>query len=238
MQSVLIKVKWDVNQAVDFYYANDVQRQIVMEVAKRPGGGSWNKSKAEATFNSYKAKSGDVMDEDGIVNFYKAIGVDMETDIVSLMFSFHMQVKDKQMCMGEYTKAEFLKGAENLACDEISTWKAKVPDMRNDLNNEQKFKEMYKFVFGFACEKGFKSVEIESACALWPMLIGNRCKFLDKWIKFIEGKAEKKEITVMTRDTWDLFLDLTVQTKGQWSNFEDDGAWPVLIDQFNEYMSA
>lgn len=177
------------------------------------------------------------MDEDGIVNFYKALGVDMETDIVSLMFSLHMQVKDKQMSMGEYTKAEFMKGAEKLQCDDISTWKAKVSDMRNDLKNEAKFKEMYKFVFGFACEKGLKSVDIEAACALWPMLLGSKCKFLDKWIKFIEQKAEKKEITVMTRDTWDLFLDLAVQTKGEWKNFEDDGAWPVLIDQFNEYMS-
>ena len=51
---------------------------------------------------------------------------------------------------------------------------------------------------------------------------------MQEWIKFIEGKAEKKEITVITKDTWDLFLDLCTTTKGVWKNFEDDGAWPVL----------
>ena len=122
------------------------------------------------------------MDEDSIDKFYKDMGVNMETDIVSLMFSMNLQVKDKQMVMGEYTKAEFLQGCKSLGVDDISSWKQKVPTMRNDLKNEAKFKEMYKFVFGFACEKGMKSVEIGTANALWPMLVGEKCKFLDKWI--------------------------------------------------------
>ena len=68
---------------------------------------------------------------------------------------------------------------------------------------------MYKFVHGFACERGYKNVEVESACALWGLLIGNqRCKFLDKWCEFLNDKVQKKELTVVTKDTWDLFYDL------------------------------
>ena len=97
---------------------------------------------------------------------------------------------------------------------------------------------MYKFVFGFACEKGFKNVEVESAIALWDLLIGKqRCKFLDIWGKFLTDKVTKKELTVVTKDTWDLFYDLVQQTNGNMANFEDDGCWPVLIDQFNEYVN-
>lgn len=171
LQSILIKNKWDVNTTIDYFYANNVAAQC--ESAGVPVTGKWNKSKAEATFNSYK--SGNIMDEDAILKFFGDIGVDMETDIVSLMFSSHMATKDKQMCMGEYTKAEFMQGAESLQCDEIGTWKSMVPTMRNNLKNEGKFKEMYKFVFGFACEKGIRSVDIESACALWPMLLKDKC---------------------------------------------------------------
>lgn len=160
----------DVTQAVDYYYANDVQRQIVQSKVV-----AINSSKAEATFTKY-AKAG-VMDEDAIFAFYKDLGIDMESDIVCLMFSFNMQVKDKQLVMGEYTKAEFLQGCKNMGIDDLSAWKAKIPSMRADLKNDSKFKDMYKFVFGFACEKGFKSVDLESACVLWPMLLGDRCKF-------------------------------------------------------------
>ena len=118
------------------------------------------------------------MEEEGIVQFYADMGVDMETDIVCLLISKYMQAE----FMGEYKKSEFLKGSEVLACDDINAWKAVLPRLRQELKNENKFKEMYKFVFGFACEKGLKNVEVESALALWDLLIGKqRCKFLDKW---------------------------------------------------------
>ena len=84
--------------------------------------------------------------------------------------------------MGEYTKPEFVKGCETLGCDSIDKWKAVLPRLRTELKNESKFKEMYRYVFGFACEKGFKSMEPDTAVALWGMLIGStKCKFLDKW---------------------------------------------------------
>lgn len=173
------------------------------------------------------------MEEEGIVQFYADMGVNMETDIVCLMVSKYMQAET----MGEYKKSEFLKGCEALACDDIATFKAVLPRLRQEMKNENKFKEMYKFVFGFACERGFKNVEVESANALWDLLIGEqKCKFLAKWKQFLVDKVEKKELTVVTKDTWDLFYDLVNQTNGNMANFEDDGCWPVLIDQFNEYI--
>ena len=97
---------------------------------------------------------------------------------------------------------------------------------------------MYKFVFGFACEKGFKSLEVESAIALWELLIGSKkCKFLGKWNDFLNEKLDKKEINTISKDTWDLFYNLVDQTNGDFGFFEDDGCWPVLIDEFNAYMS-
>jgi len=227
---VMIKTKWDVTQAVDYFYANDVQRQIVQTKVT-----AINETKAQALFDKYK--KGAVIDEDQVFEFYKDLGIDMETDIVTFMFSYNMQVKDKQLVMGEYTKEEFIQGCKNLGVDDLAGWKAKTATMRADLKNDNKFKEMYKFVFGFACEKGMKSVDIDTALALWPTLLGNRCKFMDKWVKFIQEKQGKKEITIMTKDTWDLFFDLVQQTGGDWSKFEDDGAWPVLIDGFVEYMA-
>ena len=140
--------------------------------------------------------------------------------------------------MGEFKKSEWLKGSQALGCNDISSWKAILGRLRSELQNKSTFKEMYKFVFGFACEKGFKSMEVEVAIGMWTLLIGTqKCKFLDKWQKFLEGKHEKKELTVVSKDTWDLFYDLVTQTNGDFDKFEDDGCWPVLIDEFNAFMN-
>ena len=97
---------------------------------------------------------------------------------------------------------------------------------------------MYNYVFAFACDKGMKSLDVESANAMWDMLIGDKkCKFMAKWQGFLNEKVEKKELNTVSKDRWELFYDLVETTGGDFSKFEDDGAWPVLIDQFYEYMS-
>ena len=145
----------------------------------------------------------------------------------------HMEAK----YMGEYSWTEFNKGCQALGCDDIASWTAAVPRLRTELQNEAKFAQMYKYAFTFAQEKGKRNVEVELACALWDLLIGpQKCQFIEQWKTFVNGKAERNEIVVITKDTWDLFYDLVKQTRGNIANFEDDGAWPSMIDEFVAYV--
>lgn len=92
---------------------------------------------------------------------------------------------------------------------------------------------MYHYAFQFAQEKGKRNVEVELACGLWDLLIGQqKCSFLDKWKAFLTAKMDNGAILVVTKDTWDLFYDLNKQCRGNIANFEDDGCWPVMIDEF------
>jgi len=34
-----------------------------------------------------------------------------------------------------------------------------------------------------------------------------------------------------------MLLELIEQTRGDFSNFVDDGAWPLMIEQFNEFYN-
>ena len=81
-------------------------------------------------------------------------------------------------------------------------------------------------------------MDVDLACDIWSLLLSKKCSFLDKWIQFVNGKKERGEILVITKDTWDLFYDLVKQTRGNISNFEDDGAWPSMIDDFVAFMNA
>lgn len=101
------------------------------------------------------------------------------------------------------------------------------------MKNPAIFHELYKFAFDFSRDQGFKNIPIESAIALWELFLTGKCKFLKQWIDFFQ--IEKKDQTVVQKDTWNMLYELVEQTKGDFGNYVDDGAWPVLIDQFNEF---
>lgn len=69
---------------------------------------------------------------------------------------------------------------------------------------------------------------VDTAIALWSMLLQDKCTFLNAWIDFIQN--EKKDLQVIQKDTWIMLLELIEQTQGDFSKFIDDGAWPLMID--------
>ena len=131
------------------------------------------------------------------------MGVNAQEDIVAILVAQYCEAQ----AMGEFKQAEFIKGCTVLGCDNVSSWKDILKSkLYPELRDEAAFAKLYKFTFGFATEKGYKNVEVETACALWELFLGKKCQFLEKWIKFMT--VEKKDLKVVTRDTWDLFYDL------------------------------
>lgn len=119
----------------------------------------------------------------------------------------------------------------------MDKWKQVVKaKLTPELKNKAKFQELCAFVFTYAQDLGKRNVDTDTALALWELLLKPKCGFFDQWKNFIEHKRDNKKMNVVTKDLWTEFAKLVEATEGDINNFEDDGAWPVSIDEFIEYL--
>ena len=102
-------------------------------------------------------------------------------DPVTLVISKYMQAE----CMGVYTFEEFERGFKALGVTSIQELKNKLHSLHGELSDASKFKDLYKFVFDFSRDQGYKNISMETASGLWNLLLSDKCKFLDLWIEFL-----------------------------------------------------
>ena len=94
---MLEKHKWNVNQSIEFFFANGLPK-VAGQSNSQPAAKVSANAMAQL-FNAYKDAKEGVMDEEGIDKFFKDLGVDSETDIVTLLASKYMEAAT----MGTYT---------------------------------------------------------------------------------------------------------------------------------------
>ncbi|AQK56585.1 Defective in cullin neddylation protein [Zea mays] len=165
---------WHLEGAFDVFYS---QPQIAVA----------NTRHLEELYNRYK-------DSDTQIMCVSLCQVDPQ-DIVMLVISWHM--KASTMC--EFTRQEFIGGLQSIGVDSIEKLQAKLPSLRAELKDDQKFHEIYNFAFAWAREK------------------------------VRHNKA-------ISRDTWAQLLEFVKTIDPQLTNYDEEGAWPYLIDEFVDYL--
>ncbi|XP_010257311.1 PREDICTED: DCN1-like protein 2 isoform X1 [Nelumbo nucifera] len=185
----------------------------------------------EELYNRYKDPYVDMILADGISLLCNDLQVDPQ-DIVMLVVSWHM--KAATMC--EFSKQEFIGGLQSLGVDSLEKFRERIQFMRSELKDEQKFREIYNFAFGWAKEKGQKSLALDTAIGMWQLLFAEKhWPLVDHWCQFLQARHNK----AIPRDTWSQLLEFarSMQTVDPaLSNYDAEGAWPYLIDEFVEYL--
>jgi len=110
---------------------------------------------------------------------------------------------------------------------------SKLPALVGELQaSEATFKEFYSFCWQFARESETqKMLGLEEAIQTWELIMEGRYTQLECWFEFLRESAPKG----ITKDQWNLFLDFTKMVKDDMSDYDEDGAWPCLIDDFVDW---
>ncbi|GMI84018.1 hypothetical protein like AT3G12760 [Hibiscus trionum] len=208
---------WHLEGAFDFFYSQPHIKSYT------------DTAHLEELYNRYKDPYTDMILVDGITLLCNDLQVDPQ-DIVMLVVSWHM--KASTMC--EYSKEEFFIGLQALGIDSLEKFCERIPFMRSELKDEQKFHEIYNFAFGWAKEKGQKSLALDTAIGMWQLLFAEKqWPLVDHWCQFLQARHNK----AISRDTWSQLLEFARTVDPALSNYDAEGAWPYLIDEFVEYLN-
>uniref|UniRef100_A0A3B3CAX3 DCN1-like protein n=1 Tax=Oryzias melastigma TaxID=30732 RepID=A0A3B3CAX3_ORYME len=119
----------------------------------------------------------------------------------------------------------------SFSCDSTKTLIAILPKLEQELKEAGKFKDFYQFTFSFAKSPGQKSLDLDMAIPYWNLVLRDRFKFMDLWNHFLLEHHKRS----IPKDTWNLLLDFSNMIEDDMSNYDEEGAWPVLIDDFVEF---
>jgi len=141
--------------------------------------------------------------------------------------------------MGLYKKSEFINHYSQQNCTTIQDIKNYIRQIIDSLSETETFKEFYKWLFVHCKEdEKKKTIPTELALQLWKIVFEPKKKIFPlshSWLKFVEENKNKDEFKSISRDIWEQLLDFLQEVKDV-ENYNEDGAWPVAVDEFIDYL--
>ncbi|KAL6073857.1 DCN1-like protein 5 [Balamuthia mandrillaris] len=184
---------------------------------------TFSDKRLESIFNKYKDEE-DAIGPNGIENFCKDIGVNPD-DVVMLVLAYHLDATE----MGYFYKDEFLTGFKKLGCDSVEKIKEKMPKLRDELSEPELFKNIYRFVFTFAKEAEQKCLDMDMAIGMLDIILAPRYPLAKSFVAYLKEQDSYKGLN---GDQWASLLEFCKTIKEDFSNYDENGAWPTILDEW------
>ncbi|KAK4594940.1 hypothetical protein RGQ29_018607 [Quercus rubra] len=141
----------------------------------------------------------------------------------------------KAATMCEFSKQEFIGGLQGLGIDSLEKFCEKIPFMHMELKDDQEFATAVIAVReNGGCPLGQKSLALDTAIGMWKLLFAEKqWRLVDHWCQFLQARHNK----AISRDTWSQLLEFARMVDPALTNYDAEGAWPYLIDEFVEYLN-
>lgn len=97
------------------------------------------------------------------------------------------------------------------------------------------FQKFYTFCFNLAKPLQSKNLDMETSTAIWSVVLVPRYPIMSDVLEFINVKGGYK---ATNKDLWNMMLEFCQSVQSNLSNYEDDGAWPTLVDDFVSWKKS
>mmetsp|Transcript_21115 Transcript_21115/g.38195 ORF Transcript_21115/g.38195 Transcript_21115/m.38195 type:complete len:257 (-) Transcript_21115:232-1002(-) len=219
--------------------------------SRRGGGGSSsaayggasasgiNESKAEKLFAELcEEDNPGAANMEGICKLCEQLDIDPFKDIRVLVLLWKLGANKKP---AEIQKEEWMAACHKFQLDSIDKFKKLLPGLDTGFLDREEFGDFYKFCFQFNRAGTHKTLDKELIVDLLKMCVtGGRITShrLETFCEFLETTKDEG-YSKITLDQWRSFLDFSYEypdPKALEGYDEGMSAWPVLIDEYVEFM--
>ncbi|KAL1934206.1 hypothetical protein VTP01DRAFT_6388 [Rhizomucor pusillus] len=167
----------------------------------------------------------EIISPEGCQAFFEEIQVPLDS-IYPILIAWKMNANR----MGYFAKEEWIHGMKDMNVDTPEKLRNILPTLERSLQDEQTFKKLYQFAFGYGKSPGQKSMDVDVAIAMWQVLLNNS-RYPDI-LSFIEFLQTEKPVKVINKDQWSSLLDFFCSLPPDLSTYDHTSSWPVLFDDY------
>eukprot|EP00742_Colponemidia_sp_Colp-10_P002929 GILJ01003126.1.p1 GENE.GILJ01003126.1~~GILJ01003126.1.p1 ORF type:complete len:239 (+),score=19.82 GILJ01003126.1:59-775(+) len=186
--------------------------------------------KAQQFFDQYKDEQADEIYPVGLVQMCNDLEIDPASDVAILVFAWKCGAKRS----GIFEKAEFLEGLRKINVFTLPDLKASLDSLRAEVRDgtTPAYRDFFRFSFQISREENEKTLDLETTCGLLNIVMGDRFPHNQLFQDFLQQSSTKR----VNLDQWTNFLELCKLVKPDFSNYDPEGAWPLLLDDFATYV--
>jgi len=222
--------------------------------SKKPKSEAYTPQLALELFSTYAdADTPDIIGLEGFETLCKDTEMSLE-GARPLIFSWQMQAKE----MGKISKDDWVQGMATLKVGSISGLSLAMRELEDLLfngklskstgkeydrtsyntyasNPKAAFRKLYIFSFNLVKPEQSKNIDMETSLAFWAVLLIPKYELMGEITQFI--KENQLTYKATNKDLWSMMLEFCETVKPSLQDYEADGAWPTLLDDFVVWKS-
>lgn len=176
---------------------------------------------------------------EGICKLCEQLDLDPLEDVRVLVMLWKLGANKKP---AEIQREEWMAGCRRLGLDSIEKFRKFIPALDTGFLDREEFGDFYKFCFQFNRQGTHKTLEKDLVVALLKMCLVGGVRIsprrVDTFCEFLETNKDES-YSKITLDQWRSFLEFGYEyadDEALVSYDEGESAWPVLLDEYVEYM--
>jgi len=224
-ERILRSENYKLEPALNYYYLNQHRYPN-----NAPDGESLKQ--LDKVFDKYVDDSKENCSQAGLAKFFEDVGVDLAHRWTLFIMYLLKTATNMQISRKEFI--DYFGKMKAFTINDIK--KTCTKECKSIDNSDPKFAKFYTWLFTHVKENEQKrSIPKDFAIQLWEIVLTKKKYPLLEDLSKFASKTE--EIKAITLDTWTVVLEFLKKCKDP-KTFENDGAWPMLVDMYLDDAQA